>query len=251
MDRRKFLGFVVFPAGIAALLAFLFFVAKVDVFRTRSTEQSIAELSSASDTALRWKAAADLKRRGDKAAIPALRAALKDENPAVRWHSADALAALARREAAPDVAALLKDKDQDVRRVAAFLLGDIGDPGTREALREAARDPVEVVRWNAAVALARLGDGSAVPVLHEMLRAPAPRSVGGAVRTLVPGNEIAPPEPDRTVHANALLALALVGGPESIRPVETFIEADIEPDLNDTAKQVLTRLKTKTTKASE
>src|SRR5207253_729215 len=94
MDRRRYLGFVVFPAGIAALLAFLFFVAKVDIFRHRTVEQSIAELASHPDSGVRAKAALDLMRARDDRALAPLRAALKDESLAVRLAASQAVAAL-------------------------------------------------------------------------------------------------------------------------------------------------------------
>ena len=247
MDRRKYLGFVVFPAGIVGLLAFLFFVAKVDIFRTRTLEQSLEELAGAPDTAIRWKAAADLRKRGDPAAIPALRKAIhEDQNPAVRMHAAAALASLSTPTAAVDIAPLLADESTDVRRVAAYLLGDLRSEVAREPLRKALSDPCEPVRWNVAVALARLGDRSGLATLHDMLRAPAPRSVGGAASTMVPGATAPAPEPDRDVHQSALLALLVVGGPESVRPIETFIEAEVEPDLALLAKEIAGKLKTRT-----
>jgi serine/threonine-protein kinase len=247
MDRRKYLGFVVFPAAIAAMLAFLFFVAKVDIFRSRTLEQSLQELATAEDSAIRWKAAADLKKRADPVAIPALRKALaEDKNPAVRMNAAAALASLATATAAVDIAPLLKDESSDVRRVAAFLLGELRSESARDPLRAALGDDHEPVRWNVAVALARLGDRAAIPTLHAMLRAPTPRSVGGAAQAVVPGAAAPAPEPDHDVHQSALLALAIVGGPESAKPIETFVEADVEPDLAPLAKEIVAKLKTRT-----
>lgn len=247
MDRRRFLGFVVFPAGIAAMLAFLFLVAKIDIFRQRTVEQSLAELKGSDDSGVRAKAAADLMARKDPAALPGLRDALSDPSPAVRCNAALAIAALAGPAATPDLARVLGDGDPDVRRVGAFLLGAGRDPGAREPLRKALGDKVETVRWNVAVALARLGDPAGLPTLHEMLRAPAPRSLGMVVNVLAPGAPMPLPEPDRTVHANALLALAIVGRPESVRPIEMFVEADIEPDLNEVAKRVIQQIEKRKT----
>jgi HEAT repeat protein len=248
MDRRKYLGFVVFPAAIAGLLAFLFFVAKVDIFRARTMEQSLKELHHTTDPLVRAKAAGDLRKRGDATALPGLRDALaKEPSGSVRCNMLLAIASLEPASATADIAPRLADEDADVRRYAAFLLGELRDPASREPLRKAVADPAEVVRWNAAVALARLGDASGIPTLHDMLRAPTPRSLKGAVETLVPGAPVAVAEPDRAVHANALLGLALVGGPESVRPIEAFIAAEIEPDLDPLARETLKKIQAKGT----
>jgi HEAT repeat protein len=243
MDRRIYLGFVVFPAGIAAMLAFLFFVAKVDIFRHRTVEQSIAELASHPDSGVRAKAALDLMRDRDERALTPLRAALRDQSLAVRLAASQALATVSTATAVADLRPLLADEKPEVRRFVAYVFGQLGDERAREPLRGDLGDANEAVRWNAAVALARLHDRSGLAVLHDMLRAPVPRGLGGAARTLVPGADAPEPEPDRAVHANALLALALVGGPESVRPIETFVEADVEPDLNDMAREVVQKIK--------
>lgn len=244
MDRRKFLGFVVFPAAIAGLLGFLFFVAKIDVFRKRTTEELFLELREAKEPEMRWKAAADLAARGERRALPALRATLADPEAAVRLHAGRALVELAGAEAIPDVLPLLEDRSGEVRSTIAFELGarKLADPRVRAALAarlDEAKEPREDVRWNVAVALARLGDGAGRAVLHQMLRPASPRSVGGAVRTLVPGQETPPVEPGRKEHENALLALSHVGNLSSIGPLERFIEADIEPELAPLARAII------------
>lgn len=246
MDRRKYLGFIVFPAAIAGLLAFLFFVAKVDIFRARTLEQSVQELRRVDDPLVRAKAAGDLRKRGDPNAVPGLRDALaKEPSPSVRCNILLAIASLAPASATADIAPRLADEDIDVRRYAAFLLGELRDPLAREPLRKAIADPAEVVRWNVAVALARFGDATAIPTLHDMLRAPTPRSLKGAVQTLVPGAPVAAPEPDLEVHRGALLGLALVGGPESIRPIEAFIAAEIDPDLDPLAREAIQKIQSR------
>ncbi len=240
MDRRKFLGFVVFPAAIAALLGFLFFVAKVDVFRKRTDEELIRELRASGEPELRWKAAAELAARRVAAAVPALREALRDPAIAVRMHAAWALLELAPAESLADVLRLLEEPAPEVRSAVAFKLGERAwrDPRAAPPLRKLLDDPREEVRWNAAVALARMGDGAGRPVLHQMLRAPAPRSVAEAVRTVVSGNEPPPVEPGRKEREAALKALSLVGDASSVGPLERFVEADIEPDLAPLARAI-------------
>lgn len=241
MDRRRFLGFVVFPAAIAGLLGFLFFVAKIDVFRRRTPEEYMRELSEAKESDLRWRAAAELGKSRIAAAVPALRAALKDGDAAVRVHAATALLEIALPDTLPDVLSLTRDETPEVRSALAFELGEHAraDPRARAPLAALLEDPRDEVRWNAAVALARMDDPAGRPVLHQMLRAAAPRSVGGAVKTLVPGQQAPAAEPGRKEHENALKALSHVGDASSIGPLERFIEAGIEPDLEPLARAVI------------
>jgi hypothetical protein len=248
MDRRKFLGFVVFPAAIAGLLGFLFFVAKIDVFRRRTPEELVRELAGAKEAELRWKAAAELGAEKDRAALPALRAALADPDAAVRIHAGRALLAIAPEESLGDVLALLDDRSADVRSAAAFEIGERAwrDARARTPLERRLDDPREEVRWNAAVALARMEDPAARPVLHQMLRAAPPRSVSGAVKTLVPGQEMPPAEPGRKEHAAALKGLSFVGDASSIGPLERFIEAGIEPDMEPLARAIIAGIKRET-----
>jgi hypothetical protein len=244
MDRRKFLGFVVFPAAIAALLGFLFFVAKIDVFRRRSPEELLQELGASKSAEMRWKAAAELGEQRRSEAAPALRAALADPAASVRIHAAKALLEIEGPGALADVEKLLADAVPEVRSSVAFEIGTYArTEAAREPLRKLLADPREDVRWNAAVALARMEDGSGREVLHAMLRPAAPRTVGGAVRTIVPGEEAPPVEPGRKEHANALLALSHVADRSSIGPLERFIEAGVEPDLEPLAKAIIDGVK--------
>jgi hypothetical protein len=240
MDRRRFLGFVVFPAAIAALLAFLFLVAKIDVFRRRTDEDLVKELRAAKDPELRWKAAADLGARKVAAAAPALREALEDPSASVRIHAARALLEIAPAETLADVLRLAGDPSPEVRSAMAFEVGARArEERALPSLRNLLSDPHEEVRWNAAVALARMEDGSGRAVLHQMLRPAAPRSLGGAVRALVPGGEPPPIEPGRKEHEAALKALSFVGDESSIGPLERFIESGIEPDLEPLARAII------------
>ncbi len=93
--------------------------------------------------------------------VPALIAALNDENSYVRWNAAVALGHLGpdAREAVPALIAALKDTDQSVQYDAAIALGWIG-PDAREAvpaLIVALKDKNESVRFLAAKALGRIG----------------------------------------------------------------------------------------------
>src|SRR4030095_10756168 len=106
---------------------------------------------------------------------PALRRALKDEDPVVAGDAARALGALG-KAASPSVGALvttLSHEDAYVRVYAAEALASIGPsaaPATA-ALADALRDPAPGVRWAACEALAGIGPPaqSAVPQLIEAL----------------------------------------------------------------------------------
>jgi HEAT repeat protein/outer membrane protein assembly factor BamB len=107
---------------------------------------------------------------------PALRRALRDQDPTVAGDAARALGALGRR-ASPSAAALvgtLAHEDAYVRVYAAEALASIG-PEARSAtgaLVQALGDPVPGVRWAACEALGSIGPAAhaAVPRLIEALR---------------------------------------------------------------------------------
>lgn len=253
MNRRQWIGFVVFPAAMAAILAFLFFVAQVSIFRTRTGDEAVAELSGSADADVRLKAAGQLMKLVvedgfDKAAAAkALRAALDtDPAPKVRMFAIKALAAAIGTEAAPDLAKRLTDPDHDVRRAAAFFLGTIPTSVSAPSLIAALADAYEPVRWNAAAALARNGRSEGIAILHSMLRAPSPRSTAKALNHILPTGEEITAEPSRPEHVSAILALDLVGDHTSISPLEAFIEAEIEPDLSDLARAAIRDIRVRT-----
>ena len=106
---------------------------------------------------------------------PALRRALRDEDPLVAGDAARALGALGKR-ASPSIGALVKTLSHEepyVRIYAAEALATIGPVAATatNALAEALRDPVPGVRWAACEALANIGPAaqSAVPQLIDAL----------------------------------------------------------------------------------
>jgi outer membrane protein assembly factor BamB/HEAT repeat protein len=107
---------------------------------------------------------------------PALRRALRDEDPMVAGDAARALGALGKR-ASPSVGALVKalsHEEPNVRIYAAEALASIGPnagPAT-EDLARALGDPTPGVRWAAGEALAGIGPAaeSAVPPLIDALK---------------------------------------------------------------------------------
>ena len=106
---------------------------------------------------------------------PALRRALRDEDPVVAGDAARALGALGKR-ASPSAGALvttLSHEDPYVRIYAAEALASIGPNAAKatNALAEALADPIPGVRWAACEALASIGPAaqSAVPQLIDAL----------------------------------------------------------------------------------
>ena len=107
---------------------------------------------------------------------PALRRALRDEDPMVAGDAARALGAL-RQRASPSVRALVKTlshEDPYVRVYAAEALASMGPKSSAATkdLARALRDPMPGVRWAAGEALAGIGPAaqSAVPQLIEALK---------------------------------------------------------------------------------
>src|SRR5262249_25850826 len=95
-------------------------------------------------------------------AVPALVAALKQDDPTARWQAARALGKIGAPSvpAVPELARLtISDPDPLVREHAAEALGDIGSPATDgiPALVQALRDPVARVRRDAVRALGQMG----------------------------------------------------------------------------------------------
>ncbi|MCD4687469.1 MAG: HEAT repeat domain-containing protein, partial [Anaerolineae bacterium] len=162
-------------------------------------------LEGSADRDYRTRAAHRLGDIGDRAAIPHLIKALRDEDARLREAVAMALAKLKAGAAVPALLETLRrtrpgpfgggspnqivmravreigisglpvlidalsDDEPRIRLVVVILLGEIGDSGAVPALTGALRDPESRVRWKAADALGRMGDVTAVPVLVEML----------------------------------------------------------------------------------
>lgn len=242
MNRRQWIGFVVFPAAITGLLAFLFLVGGIGIFRTLGPDAALATLKGAEKPEERFHAAHRVVQLVEKGELDrekgraALTEALEDPSPGVRMNVAFDLHRLDGSAAAPALEGLVKDEDADVRKVACHLLGSLQAKSALPVLAGALKDEWEPVRWNAAVALARLGDGSGREVLHDMLRAPAPRTTSKAASRLLPTGETIAPEPNKDTHRSAILALDLVGDASSAAALRRFVAADIEPDLNALAE---------------
>ncbi len=238
MNRRQLLGFVIFPAALAGILAFLFFVANVGVFFDRPQLDH-------RDPQVRVHAALKAGHDRDRTALPRLREMLaKDPSPSARGAAAEALVRIDQAAAGPDLVPLLEDPDRTVRKLACYLLGGLRHEAAREPLRKRlAAGEDAPVRWQAAVALAAIGDRAALPVLHDTLKTAAPRGLGERAAVLVPGAPLAdtPPGPDE--QRNALLALGWLADPSSVEPVERLLAApDLDPEVEKAARRTLERI---------
>ncbi len=184
---------------------------------------------------------------------PALRRALRDEDPQVAGDAARALGALGTR-ASPSVRALvetLAHEDAYVRIYAAEALASIG-PMAGASTRDLARalgDPVPGVRWAAGEALASIGPAaqSAVPQLIEALKdeflyvricaAGALGSLGPKAQTAREALRAAANDP--TMRYEAEWALNRIAGIESGEPVlSPVVQApSVAPQPRTTAAQ--------------
>ncbi len=133
------------------------------------TQNRIADLQS-TVPATRASAATALGRTGEKSAVPALIAALKDPEKSVRCAAANALANLRDSRAALPLATALRDPDMNVRFHAAHALGELADVNVRGALLAALRDAEWCVRDQAAWALRQLHDAKLAEALVPMLK---------------------------------------------------------------------------------
>jgi HEAT repeat protein len=141
-------------------------------------QPTVAELVKQLDDAdakVRRRAAQDLGRRNDAAAVAPLVATLKkDKEPAVRTAAAEGLGSLKKlaKAAIPDLLAALKDKDALVRETAAESLADINLEPAKvvPALVELLGDSDMNVRCAAATSLGdfKLSAQSAVTALDKV-----------------------------------------------------------------------------------
>lgn len=106
---------------------------------------------------------------GDRAALPALRSGLHDEDPDTVKNCLWALGRFRDNESALRAIELTRHPEQPVRLVAVHALGSFDIPEAHAALAASLKDRDELVRWNAAFALAVKGDLAGRDVLASLL----------------------------------------------------------------------------------
>jgi HEAT repeat protein len=229
---------------------------EIAVVPRQHTIQELSEQLTASDPAVRARAACDLRERGDNAAaaIKALVALLPDAAPLERsvcgqnwwrWNpesrttpgeqAASALVAIGSRAFDPLVQTL-KHQSWVARRNAAWALGAIDDVRAVEVLVAVMKDAEAPVREQAAWALGALDDRTAIPALIGGLKDADPRvrrqsawAVGAiddhrAVDQLIAILR----DSDRTVREQAAWALGVIGDGRAVEPLLPLLK-DQEP----------------------
>jgi beta-lactamase regulating signal transducer with metallopeptidase domain len=121
--------------------------------------------------------AAEIKSVRQRAAIPALLLALRDERPVVRQLAVWGLGEMRFPETAPAVAALLADPDAAVRAEAAGALGDMDETRWLGPMIAMLGDGDASVRSRVAHALGDLRAAASRPMLESRLNDPEPKVV--------------------------------------------------------------------------
>ncbi len=222
----------------------------------------------------------DLRHR---AALPTLRALLKDPDLSARLASLHARRALGDREGLADLIALVGGPDVDLRETAAFLVVEGDEPEVHRAVVDWIGNPhrdtlihalLAAGRWriaaavpgllklvgtgspaagfHAAVALGRIGDPSAIPPLRELLRherasvrASALTALGGlkAAESL-PDLEKLLADPDASVRRAAMKAIASTGGRERLPAILPLLR-DPNPSVREETVDAVRALATR------
>ncbi len=224
--------------------------------RVQHTIQELAEHLTASDPAVRARAACDLRERGDNAAaaIDALVALLPDASPLERsvcrqnwwrWNpdspttpgeqAASALVAIGSRAFDPLVKAL-KHQAWIARRNAAWALGALDDVRALDALIPGMKDSEPAVREQVAWALGALDDRRAVQAILPPLKDPDPRVrrqsawAAGAIDDRRAVDQLVGilRDADRTVREQAAWALGAIGDHRAVDALLPLLK-DPEP----------------------
>ena len=102
--------------------------------------------------------------------LPALEAALRNQEDAATRNAAMEIYVRLGAQALPHLVALLADGDEEIRNFAAVMLGTLGDVGAVPSLIAALGDADVNVRHGAATSLGQIGSPEAVVPLIEVLR---------------------------------------------------------------------------------
>jgi HEAT repeat protein/S1-C subfamily serine protease len=192
----------------------------------------------------------------ERAEVPVLIAALRDDHPEVRSYAASALGKLGRdaRSALGDLLKAAKDKDSGVRQNVLRALGRFGLDGKDTILpilTDALKDSDRDVRLAGAEALTSLNGLSPadLPMLQELLkhedvevRAAAARVLAQMGRAAKPATAalVAASKAGGLVRKNAVEALASIGGPaKDVVPIFADVLTDTDKALCKTATVAL------------
>lgn len=184
--------------------------------------RGIESLVAVEEPHVRLEAARALGRLRDPGSVPALVAAMGDEQVAVRWAAAKALSQIG-PPAVPALIETLRGSGGRLLPYSLWALGEIGNPEAISALSQAVRSPLWEERWSAVASLSDVGGGQVCAVLVEALGdrdervrkaagealqkigEPSLRSLRGAVH-----------HPDGQVRDAAAAILVGIGTPEAL-----------------------------------
>jgi hypothetical protein len=110
---------------------------------------------------------------------------LGDGSYRVRMQAAIVLGRLRKLRAVPALSAAMRDDNANVRKVSAAALGEIGDRSAQQPLVRALRDRNDGVKAAAAASLASIGAKKALPQLKQLLRRSRSRLVREHVRRAI------------------------------------------------------------------
>ena len=154
------------------------------------------------------------------ASVPALAAALQDEDPAVGWRALWALSVVGpdATEGVPEVLKLLDHPQEKVRAAAIFTLGEIGPVADDTATRivKSIRTPSATVRYQAILAIRKAG-AEIIPELQALLQDDDPdirtaagyavSLFGNKAKAAIPALEAVLDDQDKNVREAAAYAL--------------------------------------------
>ncbi|MHB0935415.1 MAG: HEAT repeat domain-containing protein [Armatimonadota bacterium] len=186
---------------------------------------------------------------GPPAVEPAT-ALLNDALPQTRAAAAIALKDLRDTRALPALCAALKDNNLTVRLLAARALRELADVRGLEPLLAALPGADPLLRVQIAAALGGIGDPRALPVLLTLLQTGTPdeqyaaaRALGqlGEKRAADPLLAVLKTHPDDGVRAQAARVLGLLGDQRAVEPLLAALEAN-DPELTAEAVDALAAL---------
>jgi HEAT repeat protein len=199
-----------------------------------ATDALLGALTGDHYSGIRWKAAEALAKIGSPA-VPSLIRALDHPDEDIRWKAAVTLGEIGDPRCIEPLIGLLSDTDRFVRSRAAYALSCIGSPAI-PALSETLEEAPSEVRRGIVTALGKMNDPAAIPVLIRALTDPAEDVRQDIITSLGTQGEqaftplvaaLADPEPLR--QQGAAMALAAIGRPEALEPLQIALGSAESP----------------------
>jgi hypothetical protein len=163
--KQKLFITIAIAAVLLAAAVFLFFT--ITASPTSLSSDILAARLDDQDEDTRLKAALELARRKDSAALEPLVAITTSDSQKNRRMAAEALGLLGDPRAVPALIGLLVDPNIEVVETTSSALGLLGDPESLEPLLTALRDRPLKERWAVAAAFRKIQNERAIPYLVE------------------------------------------------------------------------------------